>query len=840
MSDKSRKLDVAIGIFITLAFVLLSNTGFGFFEKMERQLYEIGARFAGADYSSADKITLIDIDDKSLTELGPWPWPRHIIAEMIDILNGEGAKLIGINIPFTEKELNEGIKEVKAFREKYDAYPPVSENISLKNWVLTNLDQIEKRLDNDLILVESVKKAGNIILPVSAGLVSYQKEVENIDDSFIINNFLDSSNISSSFKDSVEIETLAFPFTELAQSAAGLGHDDLSPENSMEGVSHHAYRNYRGDLLPSFPLRLAIAYFNQQTNQVTADENRIQLTGRSIPLTRGDMLISFNDSEQVFSRLSFTDVLKNKQSQLGMKGKIIIIGFNHSETRRLDTPISSNMTESELTTHILSNIIHYSPITRPFYMSYIETLMIFLFGVMASLFLPRKGQLTRLLGTGGAVLLTVMAGIIIFSVLGIWFKPVYIVCCLMVVYLYLLAKETLVSGGFARESHEMSRLLGLNFQSQGLLDLALDKFRKLPLNNEAKDLIYNLGIEYEKRRLINKALTAYEYINKGGGFRDLDDRIPKLKASDTSSTLGSYGAAKEASIVSDSETADRSMIGRYKVLGELGKGSMGLVLKAQDTKINRLVAIKTIRFSDEFEEDVIKEIKERFFREAEIAGQLSHPSIVVIHDVGDDDELTYMAMEYLEGEDLDKFINKENLLPLRKALSVVAQIAEALDFAHQAKVIHRDIKPANVMLLKNGRVKVTDFGIAKAISSSRTKTGVILGTPNYMSPEQIMGQKIDSKSDIFSLGVLFYQLLTGELPFHGANLSGLLYQITQVKHPSPRNYNPKIPKVCEQILDKAMAKDPKKRFRTATDFARITNVLGEKIDQIRRKRSLNK
>jgi serine/threonine-protein kinase len=144
------------------------------------------------------------------------------------------------------------------------------------------------------------------------------------------------------------------------------------------------------------------------------------------------------------------------------------------------------------------------------------------------------------------------------------------------------------------------------------------------------------------------------------------------------------------------------------------------------------------------------------------------------------------------------------------------------------------------MLLKDGNVKVTDFGIAKAISSSRTKTGVILGTPNYMSPEQIMGQKINSKSDIFSLGVLFYQLISGELPFHGENLSGLLYQITQVEHPSPRSYNPKIPKVCEQILNKALSKNPNKRFKSAGDMARIINALGEKIDEIKRKKSVEK
>ena len=218
---------------------------------------------------------------------------------------------------------------------------------------------------------------------------------------------------------------------------------------------------------------------------------------------------------------------------------------------------------------------------------------------------------------------------------------------------------------------------------------------------------------------------------------------------------------------------------------------------------------------------------------------MSHPSIVTIHDVGDDRELTYMAMEYLEGEDLDKYITRNNLLPFTRVLEVIGKVADALDFAHKAKVIHRDIKPANVMLLKNGQVKVTDFGIAKAISSSRTRTGVILGTPNYMSPEQIMGQKIDARSDIFSLGVLFFQLITGELPFHGENLSGLLYQITQVKHPSPKDYNPRIPKVCEQIIDKAMAKSPDNRFKKAGDMAKVVRLLSTKIEQLRKKRSVN-
>ena len=225
------------------------------------------------------------------------------------------------------------------------------------------------------------------------------------------------------------------------------------------------------------------------------------------------------------------------------------------------------------------------------------------------------------------------------------------------------------------------------------------------------------------------------------------------------------------------------------------------------------------------------DVKERFFKEAELAGKLSHPSIISIFDVGEDYELTYMAMELLDGKDLENFCRKNKLLPLRRIIDVVAETAEALDYAHRQGIVHRDIKPANIMLLRNGHVKVTDFGIAKAVSSSQTKSGIILGTPNYMSPEQINGSEIDGRSDIFSLGVVFYQLLTGQLPFRGKTLTELLYQITQVIHPSPKAVNPRVIKPCEQLINKILKKDPEHRFQRAGDLAKYLRTLGEKLDE---------
>jgi serine/threonine-protein kinase len=582
------------------------------------------------------------------------------------------------------------------------------------------------------------------------------------------------------------------------------------------------------------PLRLTAAYLGQEPGKLSVRDGGIRLKSGSIPLVDGGLLLPFSREPPPFDVHSCADVLGGKGLE-ALEGKVTLVGFGRGAGRSYRTPLDHDMPEGRLAAWSLAALLAGKSIERPSVLAYLEPILVLVLGLLALFFCSRFGYAGGLGAAAGLGAAGFAAGVAVFSLSGIWLRTGAAVACVVAVCLATLLQRLLLAPSKSKEAIETNRLLGLSFQSQGLLDLAFDKFKKLPLDEESRDLMYNLGLEYERKRLINKALDVYDHINKGGGYRDLDDRIPRLRESDKASTLGSHAAAREGNVLSEAGGEARSHVGRFEVLGELGKGSMGLVYKARDPKINRLLAIKTIRFSDEFEEDVIQEIKGRFFTEAEIAGQLSHPSIVTIYDVGDDGDLTYMAMEYLEGKDLDKFVSKKTLLPLPKALDLVSRVAEALAFAHEASVIHRDIKPANIMLLDSGGVKVTDFGIAKAISSSRTRTGVILGTPNYMSPEQIMGQKIDHRSDIFSLGVLFYQLLTGELPFRGENLSNLLYQITQVRHPSVREINPKIPKACEQIIDKALTKNPDNRFQSAAEMAKLLKLLLSKIEQLRRR-----
>jgi eukaryotic-like serine/threonine-protein kinase len=262
------------------------------------------------------------------------------------------------------------------------------------------------------------------------------------------------------------------------------------------------------------------------------------------------------------------------------------------------------------------------------------------------------------------------------------------------------------------------------------------------------------------------------------------------------------------------------MLGRYRVLKELGRGAMGLVYLGKDPTIQRFVAIKTMRLDHIDNDDKVQDIKARFFREAESTGRLSHPNIVTIYDAGEEHDLGYIAMELIEGTPLKHWARKPNLMPVDQVLLTVATVADALDYAHQQGVVHRDIKPANIMLTNERVVKVMDFGIAKLASSSKTQTNMVLGTPTYMSPEQIAGKKVDGRSDIFSLGVVLFELLTGQPPFTADNLSALLFSIAHHPHPAIQTLRPDLPPMVQEMVDRALQKDLPHRYRRAEAFAR--------------------
>lgn len=285
----------------------------------------------------------------------------------------------------------------------------------------------------------------------------------------------------------------------------------------------------------------------------------------------------------------------------------------------------------------------------------------------------------------------------------------------------------------------------------------------------------------------------------------------------------------------DNAVSTALTIGRYEIIRSIGRGAMGEVFLGRDPHINRLTAVKTVRFEERFADDDIEQIKGKFFREAESAGTLSHPHIVTIYDAGEDGDCAYIAMEFLEGSTLLRFARRKHLLPLRRLIRYMVQVAEALDYAHSQGVTHRDIKPANIMLMHSGQIKITDFGIAHLATSSHTQTGVVKGTPYYMSPEQFSGQKVDGRSDIFSLGTTMFQLLTGTLPFYAESPALLMNQIMNFPHPNPRAINPRVIPAVVAIVDKALEKDRDNRYQTAKELARDLGRLDKRIMAVLRK-----
>ena len=264
-------------------------------------------------------------------------------------------------------------------------------------------------------------------------------------------------------------------------------------------------------------------------------------------------------------------------------------------------------------------------------------------------------------------------------------------------------------------------------------------------------------------------------------------------------------------------------LGRYEVVRELGKGAMGVVYLAKDPLIGRLVALKTIRAAMHADDDEAKEFQQRFIREAQAAGILNHPSIVTVHDIGQDEptNTSFIAMEYVEGHNLKEVLNQGRTLTFEQIGDIIAQVGEALDFAHAKGIVHRDVKPANIILLDGYRAKITDFGIAKIASggANLTTTGQFLGTPNYMAPEQVKGAPVDGRTDIFALGICLYECLTRRKPFGGDSLTSISYKIVHEPFPPLQEINPQIPEGFEEVVAVCLAKDPAKRYQRARDLA---------------------
>jgi hypothetical protein len=389
-------------------------------------------------------------------------------------------------------------------------------------------------------------------------------------------------------------------------------------------------------------------------------------------------------------------------------------------------------------------------------------------------------------------------------------------------------------------------MTGVGTDTARLLDNFEQRFAELkgrkPNATVLSDL-YTLGSQLEQRSRAQQATAVFRHLARlDNTYRDVSARLKRLMDAERtrpkSATDANAAPAPALTLTSPVPrpaaaankaagerpaalpVAASERLGRYQLEREIGRGAMGIVYLGRDTAINRMVAIKAIPLAAEFSDAELIEARSRFFREAETAGRLNHPNIVTIYDVGEERGLAYIAMEYLKGKHLSEYARSDKLLEPRKVLEVIGRTAEALGFAHKQQVVHRDIKPANLMYdASTDILKITDFGIARLSGAGSTRTGIVLGTPSFMSPEQLEGRTVTGHSDLFSLGVSLFQLLTGQLPFTADSMTGLMQQIAEAPHPPLRAFRPDLPACVETVIDRALAKNPEERYDSGAQMA---------------------
>ncbi len=855
MSFKKSIAQWSIGLILTILFIIMSVTGFGDFTAViEKKTFDLRSKVSASKKRNPD-IEIVVIDDEDLDEIGYFPWPRSILAQAVNNLAMAGAKVIALDIILNEPEENSGLNTIRELKKTYVDLDLKKEGSSANSFYQL-LNKAEARLDNDTTLAETFKKAGNVVLPIYFDTRSAGKDNKVPDylakNSYKIIDRLKNEWATSSMMWLPKIKPLLPSF---ANSVAGIGHINLFPDDDGSIRKQiHAIGYLDNTVIPSFPIAIVKIFRDIDYGQIRLNLGeeiniKIPTSKTKTPATELNIstLIKWNDGPEIaFHRTPFRKVLKNEFQTSLFRDNIVILGPTASGIGdRFVTPISSNLSGVEIIANSVSNILQEKFITRPQWASYLELGIIILFGIYISFLLPRLKSDTGALITLILLLSYGTAGTLLFFRSNIWLKITPQLVLLILGYIFIVSGKFFITEKTKEkegtDSVETNKALGLSFQKQGMLDLAFEKFRNCPTDEPGvKDLLYNLGFDYEKKRQFNKALSTYNMIvEDGSNFKDLSERMSKLKGAESAMIFSASAShTSETGTTINSLDTKPTTLGRYEISGEIGRGAMGIVYKGKDPTIHRTVAIKTLRLSD-FEEGKLTDIKERFFREAESAGLLTHPNIVTIYDAGEVHDLAYIAMEYLVGENLVQFTHKGKLLPLRNVLNIVIQVADALDYAHKNNIVHRDIKPANIMLLKGtDKIKVTDFGIAKITSSSKTKTGMVLGTPSYMSPEQVIGRGIDGRSDIFSLGIVLFEMLTGQKPFVSEDMTSLLFQITKGEHLSVRKCNPKIPPILEKIINKSLMKDADQRYQKASSIAQHLRKIVEQIDNLKKKRPL--
>ena len=826
------KADWFVGLLVALLF--LFSAGSDLMQSLERKAYDLGVR--ASSRAPSDKVAVIAIDEQSIANLGRWPWPRETQARMLDLLAAGHAKVVGNTAFFFEPQVDAGlayINKIGALLEastlKNIADPAHQTDLAQLNALLLEASQ---NLDNDRKFGDSMAKANDALLAMFFELGEPQGKPDKPLPDYVVKNAL--VNVKGDAGGDLPMLSAGvhIPIEVLGSHALAIGHLNAAPDVDGGIRTEPLVVGYFDQYYPSLSLMLAAKSLNLEPKDIQVNLGEgVRVGNLSIAtdpaLRMHTYFYADREGKPAFQADSFYDVLSGKIPADKYRDKIVLIGATAAGVGAAQvTPISAGMAPVLTLAHSVSSILKQDFFVVPGWGMWVESGVFLLVALYLVVLLPRLKAGLGAMVTAALFVALLAAHYLLMVTQAMWLQLMLPAALLLVGHLLLTTKRFLVTekGKLKSDadSAESNRMLGLAFQGQGQLDMAFDKFRKVAVDDSLMEVLYNLGLDFERKRQFNKAESVFKYMAEyNPKFRDLDARLAQSKAMSETLILGGAAAKSNASTMVLGQTGvSKPMLGRYEVEKELGKGAMGVVYLGKDPKIGRVVAIKTMALSQEFDEDELADVKARFFREAESAGRLNHPNIVAIYDAGEEHDLAFIAMEFLKGKDLVAYTKPGSLLPLDKVLGIVARVADALGYAHTLHVVHRDIKPANIMYdPESDAVKVTDFGIARITDSSKTKTGMVLATPSYMSPEQLAGTKIEGMSDLFSLGASLYQMVCGKLPFEGDSMAQLMFRIANEPHTDITSIRPDVPPCVVEIINKSLAKNVAERYQNGQEMA---------------------
>jgi len=783
---------------IALLVVVLAANNFGPVSGLQRSLDDFLCRITAPE-GIRPNVALVDIDGASQDEYGQWPWNHDLIADLTAaVAAGEpGAILLDM--------------------ELYE-------------------DAAQEAAGNTDVLAGQLAWIRQAILPYDIAEASFRTGKTGSPE-FLFNNSVTIENPLGLMDEqsSLLVRKVFLPADKLLQNKALLGFDYQRPDDDRRLRHQSLIMNYEGYYYPSSSLLTAATQLGVKPDQIKVIEGReIQLgSARQVPINqRGELFIRFSDGF-AFASYSASQILSVDFNREVLKDKAVIIGqLSDAESEYYDTPVQERMPELAIKASVIENIINGDFVAPRPDLANLFLIVLLILGGACAFVLPRVNLMYRMIILGGALIVLANVNYLVFSSYGMMIPTAFIALELV---LFMAASPLLDTSLLAGARDEDKKATAKIETPRVDRRKIMPPVREIRASATDPENVATTAIATGSESVA--AVSSFDHqtisLDEEGdapaehGSEPKPEQTAHLSDSDAAAAKDASRHDEEPALNDEPNYAesagtplqpsDLKNLGRYQIQGVLGKGAMGTVYRGVDPAINRPVALKTIRLDFVSDPEEMADLKERLHREAQAAGKLSHPNIVTIYDVGSEGSLQYIAMEYLEGQTLEEMIKKKTRFNYRIIAQIISQICQALQYAHDQGIVHRDIKPANIMVLSDYRVKVMDFGIARVDSNSMTKTGVAMGTPNYISPEQLKGKEIDRRADIFSLGVMMYEMLLGKRPFKGENLTSLMYAILNHEPEKPSSLRPQIPLLFDHIITKALKKDPAERYQKASE-----------------------